>query len=289
MSILRSISADPMVASQCRRIALVPAVAAMLIAGCSAEVYEAGVETVDNAHEMAVASSNGLSAINGLASANTAAGAEGLMSTPEGRNTVTYLVRCALPAGHSITKQDQDGNSYKFSGSLGFGPDWEYGACDGYCQRYVSGCMMAHVNTAGVHIPIWIDSDPEMHGAGWGTNPAYPTQEGSFMGNLFTSPPIAYYCHGRDWDKSVVPGRLGANQGDTPYQQIPGAPDLCQDFCTPSDSYTNGEPDGYKACWGNNQVITVWRAAEGSTSVSSTATTTGAAGSTGSGGYWRHR
>jgi len=119
--------------------------------------------------------------------------------------------------------------------------------------------LIAHVNTAGVHVPLWLDSDPQNNGVGWGTNPSYPAQEGSFMGNLFTSPPIAYYCNGRDWDISIVPGRIGANQVNAPYKMIPGEPSYCQDFCTPSDSYTNGKPDGYKACAGNNQIVTVWR------------------------------
>ena len=43
--------------------------------------------------------------------------------------------------------------------------------------------MMAHVNTAGVHIPIWLTSEaPQI---GWGLDLVnYPKQEGTFFGNI---------------------------------------------------------------------------------------------------------
>ena len=50
-----------------------------------------------------------------------------LMNSASGRSTVTYLVRCALPASRSITKQDMTGASYTFTGQIGVAPDWEWG------------------------------------------------------------------------------------------------------------------------------------------------------------------
>lgn len=38
------------------------------------------------------------------------------MTTAAGRNTVSYLVRCALASSDSVTKQDQTGASYTFKG-----------------------------------------------------------------------------------------------------------------------------------------------------------------------------
>src|SRR5215471_5330077 len=56
---------------------------------------------------------SGLSTLSGLSSTT------GLMTTADGRNTVSYLVRCALPTGKSIVKADQYGTLYTFPGALG--------------------------------------------------------------------------------------------------------------------------------------------------------------------------
>jgi hypothetical protein len=177
------------------------------------------------------------------------------MTTAGGRMTVSYLVRCALPIGHSITKKDQSGVAYTYNGQLGFAPEWETGACQQTCQRYVSACMMAHVNTAGVHIPLWLDAAKTS--VGWGQDSHYPHQEGSFFGNIFVSPPQAYYCNGKDFAVGVVPGRLGANQVGAPYSNPFAGTGYCADHCTAAD--LPHDHDGYKACMGNNNVVTVWR------------------------------
>src|SRR6266478_1385817 len=64
-------------------------------------------ETDESAHSL-LKTVNGLTVINGLATTN------GLMTTADGRNTVAYLVRCALPAGTTLVKKDQYGVSYSF-------------------------------------------------------------------------------------------------------------------------------------------------------------------------------
>src|SRR5579862_5178263 len=103
-------------------------------------------------------SSNGLATINGLSTQAGLSSTVGLMTTPSGRTTVQYLVRCALPLGDAITKQDQTGASYVFPGQLGLAPGWKNGSCDTSCQQAMSACLLAHVNTSGVHIPLWLVS-----------------------------------------------------------------------------------------------------------------------------------
>jgi len=56
---------------------------------------------------------------NGLNSFN------GLMSTFSGRITTSYLVKCALPAGRKISKQDQSNNWYTYQGAIGVGAGWK--------------------------------------------------------------------------------------------------------------------------------------------------------------------
>jgi hypothetical protein len=103
---------------------------------------------------------------------------------------------------------------------------------------------------------------------GWGQSPSFPYQEGSFYGNIFISPPKAYYCNGKDFDQGVVPGRLGAGQNDAPYTNPLGyAGALCKNYCT-SANYAG---DGFSSCPGLNgerfkHVVTVWRNFDAATS-----------------------
>src|SRR5581483_5655457 len=143
-------------------------------------------------------SGNGLSGNGLIMNALNASGLTAstfLMNSASGRSTVSYLVRCALPANRSITKQDLLGASYTFTGQIGVAPEWESGTCGMDCQQQVSACMLAHVNTSGQHITLWLDGDSSA--IGWGRSTDYPYQEGSFFGNIFVSPPTAYYCNGK--------------------------------------------------------------------------------------------
>src|SRR4029077_1947737 len=128
----------------------------------------------------------------GLPGANGLSETSGLITTDAGRKVISYLIRCALPSGHSITKA-----GYTFQGDIGLCPQWEYGPIqyvsgvhndmngDRTCQNLVSACLMAHINTAGVHVPLWMDSESSK--VGWGVSTNYPKQEGTFFGNILTT------------------------------------------------------------------------------------------------------
>ena len=207
------------------------------------------------------------------------------MTTDGGRQTVKYLVRCALAAGDSLTKQDQNGVSYTFPGGMNLCPAWKNGGVHGTnfrtCQNLVSACMMAHVNTAGVHIPIWMASEaPQI---GWGLDLVnYPKQEGTFFGNIIetgdltqmgmagVTGPVAYFCEGAGFADGTVQGRLGVGQSgaNLPYRNQYGG--TCEGngnfvgHC--SDGSGGGQPaDGYKTAYVNSYMfqngepITVWR------------------------------
>ena len=235
--------------------------------------------------EDALATTNGLSMINGLSMTNGLSGnglsgnglsgnglsGNGLLMNPlktgilstgtmmnstDGRATMGYIVRCALATGKTITAKDSNNVSYSFPGAIGTAPEWETGTCGTTCQERMSACLLAHVNTSGVHIPIWLDSEGAI---GWGQNTSYPYQEGSFFGNIFVNPPKGYFCGGRDFDSGTVPGRLGAGQSNAPYSDPFGTPGPCAPSCTPSSATTNGVADGFSTCNGYTHVVTVWR------------------------------
>ena len=228
----------------------------------------------------ALASSNGLNMINGLNMTNglnminglSGNGLSGtallmsplastglvttspLMNSAAGRSTISYLVRCALASGKTLTKKDSGGASYSFAGQIGVAPEWETGTCGTACQQRVSACMLAHVNTSGQHISIWLDSEGAI---GYGQSTDFPYQEGSFFGNIFISPPVANYCNGKDFDSATVPGRLGVGQSGAPYTNPFGGNSQCSGYCVAAASPYAA--DGYKQCQTNTHVVTVWR------------------------------
>ena len=65
-----------------------------------------------------------------------------LVETVEGREVLSYIISCALPAGQSITL---DG-TYKFDGSLGLAPAWATRAPTRSERRWVSACVLARTN-----------------------------------------------------------------------------------------------------------------------------------------------
>jgi hypothetical protein len=148
------------------------------------------------------------------------------MTSNGGRATAEYLAKCALASGDYIDKQDNNGVWYRYQGRLGIGTGWKSGACDKACQEKISACMLAHMNSTGNHVPIFINGDPDKMPS-VGISMAYQSgsdaaiQEGVFMGNMLAkNPPDAYYAKGNGFKASIA-GRLGANSGN-PYKAWTG-------------------------------------------------------------------
>jgi hypothetical protein len=122
--------------------------------------------------------------------------------------------------------------------------------------------MLAHVNTSGTHIPLWMVAP--MSAIGWGQSPGFPTREGTFFGNIFAPDSSgnvrAHYCAAATVSKDTVPGRLGANQSGAPYTNPYPSPGYCDSACTMGGTYGN---DGAAGCPADNRTwsypVTVWR------------------------------
>ncbi len=121
--------------------------------------------------------------------------------------------------------------------------------------------MMAHLNVAGVHVPIWLDSP--ISAIGYGSSSSYPNEEGTFFGNIFITSNgkvPAYYCEGGGFAKGIVPGRLGATTSAAGIFTNPfGSGALCSAHCSAASGSSKGQ--GYASCNGYTRPITVWRAA----------------------------
>jgi hypothetical protein len=138
---------------------------------------------------------NGLG-LNGLVDAsNDSSLLEKMARTDQGREVLGVLAACALSAGDALKVSTDDGD-YLFSGSLGLAPEWRTGALSEQDQRWVSACLLAHVNGVGAHVPISLRGDHPALQPTIKEVANYQAEEGAFYGNLFGEEPYAASCVG---------------------------------------------------------------------------------------------
>jgi hypothetical protein len=121
-----------------------------------------------------------------------------LASTALKRTQLTYLVRCALPEGIELYTQ-QGADRFTFPGWMGLAPRWVSEPLTPREERWVSACILAHVNAFGKHVQISVRATsppvPALE-ASDEERQAFSLFEGGFFGNLFAPDPVAYTCLG---------------------------------------------------------------------------------------------
>lgn len=112
-----------------------------------------------------------------------------------GRAYLHYLVKCALPEGESITV-DVLGLSHTFEGHVGIAPEWTSGSLSPTSRRWLSACVLAHVNLTTASVPILLrgnhpalaPTEPEEEGS------SFSHKEGAFYGDIFNLVPAMHAC-----------------------------------------------------------------------------------------------
>src|SRR3982751_4505334 len=114
---------------------------------------------------------------------------------PLAREFLKYVVSCALDEDDSITVK-VDGAKYTFDGSLGLAPDWgsKHGSCDLDCQRWVSACVLARVDAAGVKRMISIRGDNRALRPDAKELRQYTEREATYYGNVFLKNQPRFLC-----------------------------------------------------------------------------------------------
>ncbi|NUQ77162.1 MAG: hypothetical protein HUU21_26810 [Polyangiaceae bacterium] len=119
-----------------------------------------------------------------------------LVTTLLGRTFLDYLVKCALPAGQSMTVSYL-GSSYTFNGHVGMTPGWVNGALSTSDRRWLSACVLAHVNATTTNVSILLRGDhPALSSAVGSAGAAYTLREGAFYGDIFGLLQEKYACSG---------------------------------------------------------------------------------------------
>lgn len=169
----------------------------------------------------------------------------------------SYLVKCAKPAGTSLTWTDPaTGTSYSWPGQLGLAPLWTDRAMTTAEQQVMSACMVAHANKYGVHVPIAVEGRTA---AGLeipqepGELATYSIREAGWFGNTATGEGIYVCLDHKPAPATVSSARACALDMAQPGAVSPVCPPItfagaCSAICTPDPTNTY-----YTSCKYNNK------------------------------------
>ena len=118
-----------------------------------------------------------------------------------------YLMKCALADGHSTSFKDKNGVTHTWTGLLGFADHWLTQTPTQEDKEWVSGCLLAHINSRGRHVPISIRANhPSISTTATELSlTATPVfgYETAFWGDLFSAAPVKQGCYGQTLEFSV--------------------------------------------------------------------------------------
>jgi hypothetical protein len=169
---------------------------------------------------------------------------DGLEDTEDGRELLLYVARCALAEG-DVLVATVDGADYEFPGLLGLAVEWENRPLEPSEARWVSACLVTHVNAFDVSVQISLRA-PQRILATPEEAHDFPVYEATFFGDVFEEELLTYACIGNDAQIA------GAHAPDRPWRVCadpgPQCPvvelGLCRDVC---DTYVPGT--GWTECW----------------------------------------
>jgi hypothetical protein len=220
------------------------AVAAVGAAGCGGEAEDDALTiqaaiTVENALTANALTANALTANALTANALTAnaltanaltanALTANALRDPLARELLKYVVSCALGEDDVVAVR-VDGQRYEFPGDLGLAREWGgwHGRCDGECQRWVSACVLARVDAAGVKRLISIRGDNRALRPEDNELRRFTDREAAYYGNLFVRNQPRYMClsPGKTSNERVC----GDSLDDCPMTVVGSCDDACDD------------------------------------------------------------
>jgi hypothetical protein len=145
-------------------------------------------------------------ALSALAGAPLDGATTELASSQDGQAVLTDLVRCALPTGDAVSFPTDGGPDLVLTGLIGLAPDWRDGPIGETDQRFVTACLMAHVNGRETPFPISVRSS--RRNASLTERLTFPAEEMAVYGNLFAPEREMFACFGE-----AVAQTLGSSGG----------------------------------------------------------------------------
>lgn len=114
----------------------------------------------------------------------------------DGRTFLDYAVKCALPAGESVSTTVL-GVTHTFKGHVGIAPEWTKEALSESSRRWLSACILAHVNVTSAKVMILLRGDhPALSVPSGSSTGEFVLREGGFYGDIFAFTPAKHACVG---------------------------------------------------------------------------------------------
>jgi hypothetical protein len=190
------------------------------------------------------------------------------------RQLFKYVVSCALDDSQSftLTWDDAEGapQAVTYWGSLGLAPAWATRGLNLHEQKWVSACLGARTNYAGVSVTISVRGTHDLATADSGERASFGVQEGAFWGNLFDSNPWMRACesslnvtYSREHQRECAAGHWDEPSSSTLSCGIISRVGSCDSVCfgrtVPSSTPPVTDPEsGFETCQGTAEVLTVY-------------------------------
>jgi hypothetical protein len=111
--------------------------------------------------------------------------------------TMKYVIRCALSANRTASFTDSNGVVHTWAGALGLADSWDQNPLTDAQKQWVSGCIMAHANSA-LPAPKQIQVSVRGSAPSLATTPleksVVTSFDGAYFGDLFSSTNKRYLC-----------------------------------------------------------------------------------------------
>jgi hypothetical protein len=175
-----------------------------------------------------------------------------LLGSKAGRDVLTYLVRCALPAGQNVSGA-AGGKVYSFSGLVGVAPTWLTQSLSLSGRRWMTACLLAHVNAYDEEVPISLRGNHPALSTTVAESAQFTLEEMSFYGDLFADGTQGMFaCAGKGlqmkWpeDPDEYQAKRSCSSKEECSMSVPGP---CYDI-TPSttDACEEGVGGWYSGC-----------------------------------------
>ncbi|HEV8588062.1 MAG TPA: hypothetical protein VGQ72_04255 [Pyrinomonadaceae bacterium] len=123
------------------------------------------------------------------------------MATSEGREVLSFIVSCALPADATLIGTLPDGSAFEFFGDIGLANEWLDHPLRKAGRGWVSACLFARVNANSVAEPLSMRGQTQALATTPEEQATWSLEEGAFYGDYFVAPgePVQWIaCRGKD-------------------------------------------------------------------------------------------
>ena len=164
-----------------------------------------------------------------------------LLDTAAGRSVLDYVVRCALPTGTTLYG---DGG-LELHGQIGLASAWTGRGLTTSEQRWMTACLLQHLNGLGAHVEIMLDGAHAALDAVPGVDISeFTVEDATMFGNVFVSGATAYACIDLSLDLTCA-----LDLGFLTLERICGLSPTCGltflVLCGLHCSYSDGDPTCY--------------------------------------------